>query len=212
MKSILILNPKGGSGKSTIATNVAAWLAGQGKRVALADLDKQGSSNDWLSVRPDDKPKIIRACEDSKTVRIEQNMDYLIIDSPASLHGKKLARFASNAESAIVPITASAIDVRAAERFFHELVEQKQRINRKIRLATIANRVREDTRAANKLDEYLQHLALPDGRQLPFLTRLRQSQNYIKAAEQGLSIFELAPSKTEYDRRQWQPLLKWLQR
>lgn len=212
MQSILILNPKGGSGKSTLATNVAAYLAGQNKRVALADLDKQGSSNDWLAVRPDDKPEIIRACDDSKTVRIDADIDYLIIDSPASLHGKKLAKFASNAERALVPITASAIDVRAAERFFAELVKLKNRINRKIRIATVANRLREDTKVAGRLENYLQHLTIPDGRKLPYLTRLRQSQNYIKAAELGLGIFEMAPSQTQYDRQQWQPIIKWLLR
>ncbi|MDX1518598.1 MAG: ParA family protein [Gammaproteobacteria bacterium] len=212
MQSILILNPKGGSGKSTLAINLAAWLAGQGRRVALADLDKQGSSNDWLAVRPDDRPRIIRACDDSKTVRIDADTEYLIIDSPASLHGKRLAKFASNAERALVPITASAIDVRAAERFFEELVSLKKKINRRIRLATVANRVREDTRAAQKLENYLEHLSLPDGRKLPYLTRLRQSQNYVKAAELGLGIFEMAPSKTVYDRKQWQPILKWLDR
>jgi len=210
MRSILVLNPKGGSGKTTLATNIAAWIAGQGKRVALADLDKQGSSNDWLAVRPDNRPAIIRACEDSKTVRVDADIDYLIIDSPAALHGNKLAKFARNAERAIVPITASAIDVRAAERFFHELVSLKKKINRKIKIATVANRVREDTRAAARLEHYLEHLRLPDGRELPYLSRLRNSQNYVTAAERGLSIFELAPSKTFQDREQWVPLLKWL--
>ncbi len=212
MQSILIFNPKGGSGKSTLATNIAAWLAGQGNKVALADLDKQGSSNDWLAVRPDNRPQIDSVCEDSKTVRPETGTDFLIIDSPASLHGKRLAKFASNAERALVPITASAIDVRAAERFFAELVSLKKHINRKINIATIANRVREDTSAAGRLDNYLEHLSLPDGRKLPYLTRLRQSQNYVRAAELGLGIFELAPSQTQYDRQQWKPILDWLTR
>jgi len=210
MQSILIFNPKGGSGKSTLATNIAACIAGQGMSVALADLDKQGSCNDWLAVRPDDKPVIIRGCDDSKTVRIDADTDYLIIDSPASLHGKRLAKFARNAERALVPITASAMDVRAAERFFAELISLKNKINRKIKIATVANRVREDTKAAGKLENYLQHLTLPDGRKLPYLTRLRQSQNYIRAAELGIGIFEMTPSRTIYDREQWQPILKWL--
>lgn len=210
MQSILIFNPKGGSGKSTLATNIAAYIAGQGMSVALADLDKQGSSNDWMAVRPVDKPAIIRGCDDSKTVRIDADTDYLIIDSPASLHGKRLAKFARNAERALVPITASALDVRAAERFFAELISLKNKINRKIKIATVANRIREDTKAAGKLENYLQHLTLPDGRKLPYLTRLRQSQNYIKAAELGIGIFEMAPSMTHYDREQWKPILKWL--
>ena len=102
------------------------------------------------------------------------------------------------------------MDIRAAERFIEELFSLRKRINRKIKVATVANRVREDTIAAAKLEIYLDKIKLPSGHKLPFITMLRATQNYIKAAERGLSIFEFAPAKTAYDREQWQPLLRWL--
>ena len=213
MKSILIINPKGGSGKSTIATNLSAWLALQGKNVALADMDPQGSSNDWLAIRSDDRAKIVRGTEAAgNNVRVDKTTDILIIDSPAGLQGNKLATFMRNADAAIIPLTPSPIDIRAAEHFFEDLVAQKKSINKKIKIASIANRVREDTLAAAKLDLYLDGLKLPGGKLLPYLSMLRMSQNYINAAEQGLSIFELAPSKTYYDLEQWQPILNWVQK
>lgn len=210
MKSILILNPKGGSGKSTIATNLAAYLAISGQNVALADMDPQGSSNDWLAVRPDDRASITQATDgNTNNIRVDKSTEVLVIDSPAGLHDKKLVTFVKNADCAIMPITASPIDIRAAEHFFKELFSHKKDIDKKIKIATVANRVREDTLAAAKLDYFLDGLKLPGGQALPFLTVLRMSQNYIHAAEQGLSIFELAPSKTYYDMEQWQPLLDW---
>jgi chromosome partitioning protein len=109
-----------------------------------------------------------------------------------------------------MPIIASPIDIRAAERFLNELFSFRGSINNKIKIATIANRVREDTLIAAKLENYLNNIRLPNGKKLPFMTMLRASQNYIRASEQGLSIFELPPSKTYYDREQWAPLLRWL--
>lgn len=211
MKSILILNPKGGSGKTTMATNLAGYLANEGKNVALADMDPQGSSNDWLAVRPDNRPTIAAGTHgETKNIRVDKSTDILIIDSPAALQGKKLATFIKNADCLIMPITPSPIDIRAAEKFFEDLVAQKKSINKKIKIASVATRVREDTIAAAKLEYYLDGLKLPGGQSLPFLSVLRMSQNYIHAAEQGLSIFELAPSKTYYDLEQWQPIIKWI--
>ena len=121
-----------------------------------------------------------------------------------------MARYVKTATYMIIPVLASAIDIRAAERFLHELFDYRNIIDRKIKIATIANRVREDTLVAAKLEYYLERIKLPDGKKLPFKTMLRASQNYINAAEKGLSIFEIAPSKTYYDREQWVPLLRWL--
>ena len=210
MRSFLVLNPKGGSGKSTLATNIAVYLALSQRKVALADLDPQCTSNDWLSVRPEERPKIYQGCDNSKKVVVDQDTDYLVIDSPAGLSGKKLATFIKNADATIVPINASSIDTRAAERFFQELHEMKNKINKKVKLATVANRVREETLAAEKVEHYLSHLTLPSGKAMPFLTRLRQSQNYVNAADAGLGIFELPQYKTQKDRDQWLPLLHWL--
>jgi chromosome partitioning protein len=210
MRKILVLNPKGGCGKSTIATNIAAYFANQDKKVALADLDPQKSSQDWLSRRPDTVPAIATAGIHNGRLEAPRGTEILVIDSPAGIHGNKLANFVSISETMIMPLMASAIDMSAAERFIEELYSLRRLIKRRIKLATVANRVREDTLSAAKLDYYLDKMKLPGGRKLPFITVLRNTQNYVKAAENGLSIFEFAPSKTVYDREQWHPLVSWL--
>ncbi len=210
MRTILILNPKGGCGKSTLATNIAGYFALQGKYVALADCDPQGSSRDWLKVRPDHLPRIESVKLKNGKLEIDPQTEVLVLDSPANLHDEKLANITRAAQTAVIPVLPSPIDMRAAERFLHELVKLRNKIARKVRIATVANRVREDTIVAAKLEYYLEHLKLPNGDKIPFMTMLRASQNYIQAAETGMTVFELPPSKTYYDREQWQPLLNWL--
>ena len=210
MRTIVVLNPKGGCGKSTIATNIAAYFSIKGKRVTLADCDPQGSSDDWLSARPDKYSAINGIVVEYDRLKIPRNTEILIIDTPAAMEDKRLKKYLRKAQSLVMPIIASPIDIRAAERFLNELFSLRGSINNKIKIATIANRVREDTLIAAKLENYLNNIRLPNGKKLPFMTMLRASQNYINASEQGLSIFELAPSKTYYDREQWAPLLRWL--
>ena len=210
MRTIIILNPKGGCGKSTIATNIASYFAIKGKKVTLADCDPQGSSKDWLSVRPDIYSAINGIVVNDDRLKIPRNSEVLIIDTPAAVAEKRLSKYLRKAQSLIMPIIASPIDIRAAEKFLEELLSFKGTINNKIKIATVANRVREDTLIAAKLEYYLDNVKLPNGKKLPFMTMLRASQNYIHAAERGLSIFELPPSKTYYDREQWAPLLRWL--
>lgn len=210
MRTILILNPKGGCGKSTLATNIASYFAIKGKNVTLADCDPQASSQDWLSARPDSRCTISCAVLKKEHLEVPKGTEILIMDTPAGVSDKRLKKFLAQAQTMIMPIIASPIDIRAAERFLAELFSLKGTVNNKIKIATVANRVREDTLVAAKLEYYLNHIKLPNGKKLPFMTMLRASQNYIRAAEQGLSIFELAPSKTYYDREQWEPLLRWL--
>jgi chromosome partitioning protein len=210
MRTILILNPKGGCGKSTLATNIAGYFAQQGGRVALADCDVQGSSSDWLRVRPGHLPGIECAQLKDGKLQINKNTEILVMDSPAGVHEQRLINITRPAQTIVIPVLPSPLDMRAAERFLQELIGLRNRINRRIKIATVANRVREDTLAAAKLEYYLDKLRLPNGARIPFMTVLRASQNYIHAAETGMTIFELAPSRTCYDRVQWEPLLRWL--
>jgi chromosome partitioning protein len=210
MRSILVLNPKGGCGKSTLAMNIAGYFASQGRKVALADCDPQGSSRDWLKARPASAPEIHSGTVTAGRLEVPRGMDYVVVDTPAGLHGQRLANFVKAAQTMVIPMLPSPVDIRAAERFIEELFSLRKLINRRIKLATVANRVREDTLAAAKLEHYLQRMKLPTGQQLPFLTVLRQSQNYVHAADRGLSIFEFAPARTVYDQEQWDPLVRWL--
>ena len=210
MRSILLLNAKGGCGKTTMATNIAAYYALKGKKVVLADFDPQGSSMDWLAVRPTDRPRIQGLAAWQNQVRVPKNTDYLIIDSPAAVSGRPLANLVQRADSILIPILPSPIDIRAAEHFIGQLNALRRVLNTQVKLATVANRVRENTLAAGELDGYLEMIKLPNGKKIPYLAMLRASQNYIHAAEAGLSIFEFSPARTQYDRESWKRVFRWL--
>ncbi len=210
MRSILVMNSKGGCGKTTLATNLAGYYAARGKSVALVDYDPQESSIDWLEARGGDRAPIVGIAASQDAVRIPKNMDYVIMDSPAAVHGRPLAELVRKADIILMPVLPSPIDVRAARNFLNEVNKLRKVVNADVKFATVANRVRENTVAAHDLYEYLDALRLPNGKKLPYLAVLRASQNYIRAAEKGLSIFEFAPVKTLPDRDQWVRIFRWI--
>ena len=210
MRSILVLNSKGGTGKTTIATNLAAYYAVEGHSVALVDYDIQGSSLDWLESRPDHRPKI-RGIDGTKAgAKVPRHTDYVIMDAPAASHGETLASLLRKAQTCVIPVIPSAIDLSAALRFLDELVDIGRVLNRRVRVATVANRVRENSPGRFELEDFLRSVRLPDGRRLPFVAMLRNTQNYVHAAERGLSVWEIAPSKAEHDMELWDPLVRYL--
>jgi len=211
VRTILVLNPKGGCGKSTIATNIAGYFAMRGKNVSLADCDPQCSSSDWLRVRPEHLATINHVPVKKGKLHVPSDTEILILDTSASIHGQKMANIVRAAQTMIIPVLPSPMDIRAAEKFISDLIQlRKKSMNKNIKIATIANRVNEMTIAADKIDDYLYKIKLPNGKRIPYIALLRASQNYIYAAEQGKTIFELAPSRTSRDREKWKPLLRWL--
>ena len=205
MRHIMVMNAKGGCGKSTLATNIAAYFADEGYAVALADYDPQRSSIDWLERRPSDRAKVARVEAYKDGLRhAPRNADFLVIDAPARSHGKELADLVKHAETIVVPILASPIDMQASERFIKEL-KALGKVNRKdVKIGVVANRVREYTLIFEELDEYLASA------KVPYLAALREAQNYIRAYARGLGIFELPEYLAWPDWEQWAPLTKWL--
>jgi chromosome partitioning protein len=199
MKTILIANAKGGAGKTTISTNLAGYFAAKGQEVALWDLDRQKSALHWLSVRPAHLPPIARLDQARN-----RNSGTLILDSPAGLHGEKLGDLLKRVEKVIVPIVPSSFDMAATANFLNELAQEKSVRKGKAFVAIVGMRVDARTRAAERLDEFLAPV------DLPVLTHLRDTQNYVTAAFEGKSIFDMAPSTVQQDVEQWQPIIKWL--
>jgi chromosome partitioning protein len=205
MRTIMVVNPKGGCGKTTLATNLAGTYASQGARVALADYDPQASSLAWLSARPAERPRIHGVpAHPGEAPDLPKGCEVLVMDAPAGITGKPLKMLAKAAQTVLVPVLPSPIDIRAAARFLEELLVLGRITKGKLRVGVVANRVREKTLISTTLDHFLRSL------EVPFVASLRDTQNYIRAADRGLSIAELAPFMVAYDRVQWAPLLGWL--
>jgi chromosome partitioning protein len=206
MRHIMVLNPKGGCGKSTIATNLASYFALQGARVALADYDSQRSSLDWLDRRPSDRPEITGiAGFDEGMKHVPRNADVVVVDAPARVHGKELTGLLHHAETILVPVLPSTIDMQATAKFIDELKATPTAKNRKVKVAVLANRVREGTLIFDELDAFLNNL------KVPYVATLREAQNYIRAYTRGLGVHELPDYLSWPDLAEWGPLIDWLE-
>ena len=204
MRTIMVINAKGGCGKTTIATNLAGFYADRGYNVTIADYDPQGSSLDWLKSRPENRAEITGLAAYGGETRAPKNTDFLIMDVPAAIHGKDLTPLVRRAESLIIPVLPSPIDMRAAAHFIHELLLVGKIKRDEVKLAVVANRVKENTVIFHTLEKFLRRLKIPR------IATLRDTQNYIRAAERGLSIFEMAPSSVAQDLDQWRSLTRWV--
>jgi chromosome partitioning protein len=205
MRHILVTNAKGGCGKSTIATNLAAYFASEGYETVLADYDPQGSALAWLDERTEDYAPITGLSGfDEGLRRAPRSADYMIIDAPARSHGKELTELVKHAETIIVPVLPSPIDIKAAHGFIDELMQRSKIENRQAKVGIIANRVKENTLIFEELDEYL------SGLKVPYIATLREAQNYIRAYQRGIGIHELPPYLAWPDWEQWEPVIEWL--
>ena len=205
MRHIMVLNAKGGCGKSTIATNIASYFASEGAAVALADYDPQRSSLDWLARRPDDRASIaaVAAFEDGLK-HAPRGADILVIDAPARSHGGELSDLVKHAETIIVPVLPSTIDMQATTTFLAELKAVPKIAKKQAKIAAVANRVRDNTLIFDDLDEYLTKA------RIPYIATLREAQNYVRAYTRGIGIFELPEYLAWPDWDEWEPLTDWL--
>ncbi len=205
MRHIMVMNAKGGCGKSTLATNIASMLADEGYATVLADYDPQRSSLDWLERRPSGRPEIagIAGYEDGLR-RAPRSADFMIIDAPARSHGPELTELVRHAETIIVPVLPSTIDMQASDRFIKELKSVRKVERKEAKIGVVANRVREYTLIFEELDEYL------TSAKVPYITALREAQNYVRAYTRGLGVYELPEYLAWPDWEQWEPLHKWI--
>ncbi len=203
MPVIVVANPKGGVGKSTLAINVAGCLARAGHRVMLGDVDRQQSSRQWLALRPAAARPIDGwdvAADD--IVRPPKGTTHVVLDTPAGLHGKRLDAVMKIADQLLIPLQPSLFDIQATHPFVQEL--RAHRRGAEVKIGLVGMRVREHTRAVEQLQTYLGTLPVP------VVGWLRDTQNYVQLAAHGLTLFDVAPSRVERDLEQWQPLSAWL--
>ena len=206
MRTILVANPKGGSGKTTLATNLAGWLAGKRQRVVLRDLDPQRSSTEWLERRPALFPRIAGHAKDVRQGAADAEPEWRVVDTPAGLSGEDLRDAVRRADLMLVPLTPSAFDMAAARHFLVAIHEHKAIRKGGLALGIVAMRVDPRTRSASELDAFLAEF------DFPVIAHLRDTQVYVHCARDGASVFDLPRSRGEQDWDQWKPLTRWIAR
>jgi len=205
MRAILVANPKGGAGKTTLATNLAGAFANQGKRVTLCDLDRQQSALRWMAFRDAALPPVSGYFAGNQMLfSLPQDADRVILDAPAGLQGYKLTDYMRQVDKVLVPLVPSIFDMAATEDFLNSLRQEMR--GRKSAIGIVAMRVDPRTRAAGMLEEFLTHF------DTPIVAYLRNTQNYINAAAAGMTIFDPPRARHKKDLEQWDSLLRWLSR
>ena len=214
MQRIIVINTKGGCGKTTIATNLASHYASQGFVTALMDHDPQGSSTRWLKLRPRDKQPIHgvnahqrQSLHTTRTwqMRIPAETERLIIDAPAGVTGEALHNFVQRVDTILIPVLPSPIDIHSATAFIKDLLLIGKVRSLGVRVGVIANRTRKNTLVYKSLERFLNSL------HLPFVTSLRDTQHYVHAFERGIGIEEMWDKRVEPDKLSWVPILNWLE-
>ncbi len=203
MPVVVIANPKGGVGKSTLATNVAGYFASRGHSVMLGDIDRQQSSRLWLGLRPSETRRISAwdvARDD--VVRPPKGTTHVVLDTPAGLHGKRLREVLRLADKILVPLQASIFDIYATREFLDQVSEQ--RLGNKALAGIVGMRVDDRTIAAEQLQQFVRGLGVP------MIGTLRPTQNYVHLAARGLTVFDVSPGRVARDLDQWRNICDWL--
>lgn len=213
MKTYLIVNSKGGTGKTTVSTNVASYYAAKGFKTAIMDYDPQGSSLHWLENRPHSvnpifasnaakqKKHLIRSWQ----MNVPSYIERLIIDAPAGVEGLLLQELVKRTDTIIIPVGPSSIDIHATTDFIKDLFLVGKARHRNTRICVVANRVRQQAPLYKPLEKFLNSL------KIPFVTKLTDSDNYIEAVEMGLGVFDLDVSVSYRERTELEPLFQWLE-
>lgn len=205
MTVIVVANPKGGVGKSTLATNVAGYLARQGHTVMLGDADRQQSSARWLALRSGQaRPIVTWDASAGEVLKPPRGTTHVVIDTPAGVHGRVLKELMKRADKLLIPLQPSIFDIFATQDFLDELAERRRMAA--LDVAVVGMRVDARTLAADHLQQFLKRV------DLPVLACLRETQTYIHLAAQGLTLFDVQPSQVARDLEQWRPICDWLDR
>ena len=203
MPVVVVANPKGGVGKTTVATNIAGHFASRGHQVMLGDADRQQSSRLWLRLRPAEaRPVASWDLGEGRIARPPRGTTHVVLDTPAGLHGKWMEDTLRAADKVLVPLSPSIFDMYATRAFLDELAGHRKAGH--MQVGIVGTRVDQRTIAADKLQEFVDALGLP------VLGFLRPTQNYVHLAARGLTLFDVAPAKVERDLEQWQGITRWL--
>ena len=203
MPVVVVANPKGGVGKSTLATNIAGYFASRSRAVMLGDADRQQSSRLWLGLRPAAARPIQHwDIGEGQVARPPRGTTHVVLDTPAGLHGKALRDLLKPASRVLVPLAPSVFDIFATRAFLDELAGHRKASG--LQVGIVGMRVDQRTLAAEQLHQFVKGLGLP------VVGELRPTHNYVYLAARGLTVFDVAPGRVERDLEQWAPICRWL--
>ncbi len=209
MRTILIASPKGGCGKTTIATNLAAFYATAGRETALIDCDRQGSSLHWAEKRSSLSDPVLGMhgrVGPKITAKLPDGTKRCVIDTPAGIRTNEVAELLESAHALLIPVLPSVIDLEASETFFAELAELPAIKRKKIPVAIIANRTKPWTNSTQMAVARLKESPFP------VIAELRDAQGYVLLAGIGKSLFDYHSEQSRSHQDDWAPLLKWLKK
>lgn len=205
MRSVLVANPKGGAGKTTLATNLSGYFANQGMKTTLCDLDRQQSSLRWMAFRDPSMPQIAGYFGGNQIVlNLPKEADWVVVDAPAGLQGYKLSDYLRAVDKVLIPVVPSVFDMAATEDFLNSIRTEIRGVRAKVGI--VAMRVDPRTKAAGMLEEFLSHF------DIPIVAYLRNTQNYVNVATAGSTVFDPPRAKHRKDLEQWASLLEWVEK
>lgn len=204
MRAVLIANPKGGAGKTTLATNLSGYFANQGQQTTLCDLDRQQSALRWMAFRDPALPPVTGYYAGNQIVlSLPKESDWVVVDAPAGLQGYKLSDYFRTVDKVLVPLVPSVFDMAATEDFLNSIRNEIRGQRKKVGI--VAMRVDPRTRAASMLEEFLSHF------DIPIVGYLRNTQNYVNVAAAGATVFDPPRARHRRDTAQWETLLEWVE-
>jgi len=205
MRAVLVANPKGGAGKTTLATNLSGYFANQGKKTTLCDLDRQQSSLRWMAFRDPALPAITGYYGGNQiSLNLPREADWVVVDAPAGLQGYKLSDYLRTVDKVLVPLVPSVFDMAATEDFLNTVRGEVRGVRAKVGI--VAMRVDPRTKAASMLEEFLKHF------DIPIVAYLRNTQNYVNVAAAGATVFDPPKARHRRDLEQWSSLTSWLEK
>ncbi len=204
MRSILVVNPKGGCGKTTLATNLAGFYANKGLPVALVDMDQQRSSHHWVGSRDESLPKIHSYLGDTYPGDSEFRAKRVVYDCPAQIHIGRTTDLVNKADVIIMPINPSIIDQRAALEFIMDVrAMMRAKVCQRLQIGLVANRAGDGFRSYEELQRFSKMM------NAPIVGSLRNTQNYVTAASAGKSLFDMPKAQVVKDLEQWRGVCYW---
>lgn len=205
MRAVLVANPKGGAGKTTLATNLAGYFSNQGKKTTLCDLDRQQSSLRWIAFRAPEMAAISGFYGGNQIVlNLPRDADRVVVDAPAGLQGYKLNDYVKAVDKVLIPLVPSVFDMAATEDFLNAIRNDLRGQRNKVGI--VAMRVDPRTKAAGMLEEFLKHF------DIPIVGYLRNTQNYVNAAALGATVFDPPKARHRKDLEQWGPVIEWVEK